>query len=373
MGRKEKRSRSPDDIGSQMRRARLQKGLTLTALALQLHYSKEHLSRVETGAVQPSEELVAAYIQVLGPLVAESPTSPAAAAPPHEENVVNSPTKASKRQYLVLQQADMQAWLTTFKELRESGQLKLIPGERRAMYLSWQDWDPPFTPQVPELHDFLCKALLQIDHYQEALAEAHATVVASGGTLLSLQQLCLLQFENHDLVGAEETLTRIMANKEMDTVPRVAALEGRLYREKWLQSGKRSDLERSQAAYQRGFTLYPDLYYLGINAVELLVALGRGDEARLGFKQLVELCNLQLRMNEDTSFWIHFTLGEALLGAEGPAALDQAKAEYVTGLRSKPGPITREWHSALEGLRRLVQFAGYDQQVYDDIEALRPL
>ncbi|HEX2170970.1 MAG TPA: methyltransferase domain-containing protein [Dehalococcoidia bacterium] len=69
MGRREKpvAAEGPaGGVGAILRRARHDKGLSLSGLAQTLRYTKGHLSAVETGAVAPSRELLRAYEEVLG-------------------------------------------------------------------------------------------------------------------------------------------------------------------------------------------------------------------------------------------------------------------------------------------------------------------
>ena len=68
MGRREK-SVSVDPshaLGATLRRARQTRGLSLTALADALGYTKGHVSSVETGAVWPSRDFLAAYERAVG-------------------------------------------------------------------------------------------------------------------------------------------------------------------------------------------------------------------------------------------------------------------------------------------------------------------
>ena len=69
MGRKDKiisiRSTEPPSLGAKLRQARQQKGITLTAMAERLKYTKSHLSAVENGVGRPSQELVESYERAL--------------------------------------------------------------------------------------------------------------------------------------------------------------------------------------------------------------------------------------------------------------------------------------------------------------------
>ncbi len=69
MGRKDKIVSSENNespLGAMMRRARQEKGFTLTEMANFLSYTKSHLSAVENGTSRPSKQLVEAYEQQLG-------------------------------------------------------------------------------------------------------------------------------------------------------------------------------------------------------------------------------------------------------------------------------------------------------------------
>jgi transcriptional regulator with XRE-family HTH domain len=52
-------------IGAQLRIARQTKDISLTEMASLLNYSKSHLSGVENGSDQPSQELIQKYEQAL--------------------------------------------------------------------------------------------------------------------------------------------------------------------------------------------------------------------------------------------------------------------------------------------------------------------
>src|SRR5436853_205899 len=70
MGRRDKAvsaSGGPADaLGAALRRARQSSGVSLTAMALRLGYTKGHLSAVETGVAWPSRAFVEAYESALG-------------------------------------------------------------------------------------------------------------------------------------------------------------------------------------------------------------------------------------------------------------------------------------------------------------------
>src|SRR2546429_7629232 len=64
MGRKDKKmpsSGASPSIGAELRRARQEKGLSLTEMAKRLGYTKGYLSGAENGSRQPSEELIRSY------------------------------------------------------------------------------------------------------------------------------------------------------------------------------------------------------------------------------------------------------------------------------------------------------------------------
>lgn len=57
---------SPSSLGARLRKARIDKGISLSELARQLGYAKSHLNGVETGRRRPSRELVDGYEIILG-------------------------------------------------------------------------------------------------------------------------------------------------------------------------------------------------------------------------------------------------------------------------------------------------------------------
>jgi transcriptional regulator with XRE-family HTH domain len=72
-------------FGAVLRRQRLAAGLSLTDLALRVHYSKSHLSKIETGHKAPSHDLARrcdAALGTDGALTALIPTAAHASAPP---------------------------------------------------------------------------------------------------------------------------------------------------------------------------------------------------------------------------------------------------------------------------------------------------
>ncbi|SIS10130.1 helix-turn-helix domain-containing protein [Microbacterium sp. RURRCA19A] len=80
-----------DDIGSRLRDARLQRGLSLRSVASSLGVSASLISQVETGKTQPSVSTLYAMVTHLGisidELLGVSPTPPAGAAIPAPEPV----------------------------------------------------------------------------------------------------------------------------------------------------------------------------------------------------------------------------------------------------------------------------------------------
>src|SRR5690606_6371709 len=50
-------AQQPADFGTELRRRRLEAGLSLTGLAQRVHYSKAQLSKVERGLKKPSRQL----------------------------------------------------------------------------------------------------------------------------------------------------------------------------------------------------------------------------------------------------------------------------------------------------------------------------
>src|SRR6266568_2119109 len=65
MGRKEKNVSQENTLGARMRRARMQRGISLSDLAKTIGYTKGRLSTVENSYGRPSRELVQAYEQAL--------------------------------------------------------------------------------------------------------------------------------------------------------------------------------------------------------------------------------------------------------------------------------------------------------------------
>ncbi|RUV31854.1 XRE family transcriptional regulator, partial [Mesorhizobium sp. M1A.T.Ca.IN.004.03.1.1] len=78
-----------DDIGSRLRDARLQRGMSLRSVASSLGVSASLISQVETGKTQPSVSTLYAMVTHLGisidELLGVSPTPPAGAAVPAPE------------------------------------------------------------------------------------------------------------------------------------------------------------------------------------------------------------------------------------------------------------------------------------------------
>src|SRR5690348_18342675 len=69
MGRKDKSidisNRQELPLGVHMRRARQERGISLTAMAMRTAYTKNYLSAIENGNGRPSKELLGKYEQVL--------------------------------------------------------------------------------------------------------------------------------------------------------------------------------------------------------------------------------------------------------------------------------------------------------------------
>ncbi len=77
------------NFGTELRRLRTAAGMSLTDLSKAIHYSRSHLSKVETGAKKPSPDLARLCDTALdcgGVLVRLGPVEPALAAVPHIES-----------------------------------------------------------------------------------------------------------------------------------------------------------------------------------------------------------------------------------------------------------------------------------------------
>lgn len=66
MGRKDKPGADATSVGSLLRRARQARGLSLTAMALELAYSTSYLSGIETGKERATLAIQRKYEQLLG-------------------------------------------------------------------------------------------------------------------------------------------------------------------------------------------------------------------------------------------------------------------------------------------------------------------
>ncbi|MEV8018548.1 helix-turn-helix transcriptional regulator [Streptomyces sp. NPDC086554] len=90
-------------FGSELRRARIAAGLTLTELAAAVHYSKGHISKVETGGKRPTSELARlcdATLNAHGALASLAPAHPSAPRNPPDDESEDGTMPPSRRRVM---------------------------------------------------------------------------------------------------------------------------------------------------------------------------------------------------------------------------------------------------------------------------------
>lgn len=160
-----------------------------------------------------------------------------------------------------------------------------------------------------------------------------------------VQQLALALNRAGEREAAEHELTALVNRTGGDS--ETYGLLGRIYKDRWRETGERRELDRAIDAYRRGYQLDPADYYPGINLATLLSVRG-DDEARAELKHLLpELRQVldNLAKSGQADYWQLATSLELAVLADDYAAaeglLDQAltRAAAVWMLDSTAGNL----------------------------------
>ena len=160
-----------------------------------------------------------------------------------------------------------------------------------------------------------------------------------------VQQLALALNRAGEREAAEHELTALVDRTGGDS--ETYGLLGRIYKDRWRETGERRELDRAIDAYRRGYQLDPADYYPGINLATLLSVRG-DDEARAELKHLLpELRQVldNLAKSGQADYWQLATSLELAVLADDYAAaeglLDQAltRAAAVWMLDSTAGNL----------------------------------
>ena len=256
----------------------------------------------------------------------------------------------------------MSLWRTRFEELARTGRAGEVFAKRQAMYSSL---GAAFTPIDPALHELLSKILLDTKHFQEAIDEIDKAIgLLIGDDVDLLHRKALALVELHNLPEAEGIVKRIIeANNDLRLNPDLAALEGRIFRERWQTTSDTEDLRKAYEAYLRAYKADPASYYTGINAGSLALAMQDTEEAQRLFTEVAATCQ-QLQREPNTSFWTDFSMGEAQLGLGNVVAASEA---YQKGVNRMPPPSPREKTSALNGIIRMGRAKGIDDNTLSEV------
>jgi hypothetical protein len=138
---------------------------------------------------------------------------------------------------------------------------------------------------------------------------------------LVVQQLALALNRSGERDAAERELTTLIEQTNGDS--ETYGILGRIYKDRWLETNERRELDRAIDAYRRGYVLDRTDYYPGINLATLLTV--RGDNAAR--KELKDLVPSLRQLLADraaagpTDYWqLATSLELAVLAEDYPAA-----------------------------------------------------
>lgn len=276
----------------------------------------------------------------------------------HEHIQLHQPRKAIPSEHMSL-------WRTRFEELVRTGRLGEVFAKRQAMYASP---GAVFTPIDPALHELLSKILLDTKHFAEAIDEIDkALSLLAGEDIDLLHRKALALVEQQSLPEAEGIVNQILkANAELRLNPELAALEGRIFRERWQTTNDAAHLDRAFEAYHRAYEADPTNYFTGINAASLALAKQDTEGAERLFNEIATTCQA-LQQEPNASFWTDFSVGEAQLGLGNIVAASEA---YRMGLSRMPPPSPREKGSALNAIIRMGRAKGLDENVLGEVKQI---
>lgn len=248
-------------------------------------------------------------------------------------------------QQQVSREEDIAYWRDRLATFAKEGRFDELYTQRQLMYSSLSKGPLSFA-----IHDILSLYLHQQKKYAEALEEVDYALKLSSRNISLLHRKAMILLGKKEYIEAQKPIDQIIKlDQKLSINTEIAGLQGRLHREQWASTGDSRELDAAIEAYRRAYNADPSSYYAGLNTAELLILRGHIDEGKAIFQQVLILCQ-QLQNQPIVSFWVDFTVGEALFALDDG---ERAALEYRKGTQRNPAPGQQERDSAFGSVHRL--------------------
>lgn len=250
-------------------------------------------------------------------------------------------------QPLALNEAAVQEWVSRIEDLRAEKRFSEVKHLHRALLIAYGEAGVTGEPLLDQrIHRRLGEMYLATREPVLAATQFELALRTGSRDIFLLHKLALAETEAANLSKATEVLDRISKVDPAASVrsAEVAGIRGRIFRERWKQTGAPDDLRKARDAYAIQLTANPRSYYMADNVGQLSLHLGEREAARTAFEQAVAI----IRESQENSVWSNATLATAaiVLGDEAAvlAALVKLKSLH---------PAPRDLESIAGGLERV--------------------
>lgn len=257
-------------------------------------------------------------------------------------------------QPLALNEAAVQEWISRIEDLRAEKRYAEVKHIHRALVLAYGDVNAGGEPLLDQrLHRRLGEMFLAAKQPDLAVAQFENALKTGSRDVFLLHKLALAEVERANLGRATEILDRIAAIDPNATVANaeIAGIRGRIFRERWKQSGSIDDLRQARDAYAIQWRTDPNSYYMADNVGQLSLFLGERDFALKAFMEAERI----IQSSGEDSIWSNATLAAAAIVRDDDAAAIKA----LTRVRAL-SPQSRHIDSILGGLGRIRQSLNLD-------------
>ncbi|HJP90834.1 MAG TPA: TIR domain-containing protein [Pyrinomonadaceae bacterium] len=333
---------SMEQVPSPLRSRQAARGEDSEAMKRVLQSLKATVSLPESALHQLAEVFIPPYLAKVAQALAETP-------PPLTESAV-------------------QEWLDRITYFEKTDRRSEVKQLHRAMVNVFAPGDNGFeTPLDVRFHRRLGDIYLFSKQSAEAVKQYDLALRLSPRDIFLMHKKGLALLETGNEPGAEEMLKAIAKIDPAATQwsTEIAGMKGRLYWQKYQQSGLRSDLEAARDAYADGFDANNDSSYMADNVGQLSLLLGEPERAKEAFRKGLQA----LEKTGDRGYWAmatkascHFGISEDAEGIHAlqqicdlgpePAALDSIRRGLIRlhkGLNGKQDQLD-QWLFILAGM-----------------------
>lgn len=282
---------------------------------------------------------------------------------------------AMRRAPTIVNEANVQDWLTRLDHLQRDQRLSELPGFERWLMLAFGREAEPVDPAAEavidlRLHRRLGELHLGQRQFRQAIRHLRLARRAAPRDIFILRPLAEATMKLALEGGAGNSPVDTAAVAELDRVLQdIVELDPQAYVASPDSAGLRAKYLRRVAGrpedaldvYLKAFAANPKSYYLIDLAAQTQLELGQAAEAQASFRKALEV----ITSLGESNLWSHATAATACMGlADLEQARDHLKA-MLTGTQPTPSQMT----SILLGLREVGTRAGVDPQQLDAVLA----